>query len=118
MKKNKMIINQCPNFYKIVNFAFLEDDVITQKLIQIYNNFVFSIDEKSRDDLRMAAQLDFVINKYIEDYYFRKEMQRGMQEFEKYQSDDATRSIVKGVLNCFDRYEVSYTRTIYFARWI
>ena len=26
----------------------------------------------------MIKQMDFVVNKYIEDYYFRKEMQRHM----------------------------------------
>ena len=118
MKKNKMILNHCPNFYKISDFGFLEDDSISQRLIQVYKNFVFSVNAENREDLKMVAQLDFVINKYIEDYYFRKEMQKGMEEIKVKQTGDVIRSVVEGVLSCFDRYEVSYTRTIYFARWI
>lgn len=118
MKKNKKILNHCPNFYKIINFGFLEDDKISQQLIEVYKNFVFSVDHTNTKDLKMVAQLDFVINKYIEDYYFRKEMKRGLEEVKVRESEDVFRCIAKAILNCFERYEVSYTRTIYFARWI
>ena len=118
MKKNKMILKQCPNFHKISDFGYLEDDDISGRLIGVYKNFVFSIDPNNKEDLKMVARLDLVINKYIEDYYFRKEMQRGMEEIRVKKSNDVIRSIVEGIINCFDRYEMSYTRTIYFARWI
>ena len=41
MKKNKIILKHCPNFYKIINFEFLEEDSISAKLIGIYENFIF-----------------------------------------------------------------------------
>ena len=31
MKKNKQILKHCPNFYKIVNFEFFEDDKLSEK---------------------------------------------------------------------------------------
>ena len=119
MKKNKMILkNHCPNFYKIINFGFLEDDNISLRLIQVYKNFVFSINPENRHDLKMVGRLDFVINKYIEDYYVRQEMQKGMEEIKTKQSGDIIRNAVEGVLRSFDRYENSFTRVISFARWI
>mgnify|MGYP003308419335 CR=1 FL=1 len=45
MKKNKIILKHCPNFYKIINFEFADDDRITSKLIEIYKDY---IDEKAR----------------------------------------------------------------------
>ena len=118
MKKNKLILKHCPNFYKIINFEFLEDDFISQKLIQVYKNFIFTVETTRAEDIKLISQLDFVIHKYIEDYYFRKEMQKSMEEMRIKKSEDIMRSIVEGVIDCFDRYEISYTRTIYFARWI
>lgn len=118
MQKNKVILSHCPNFYKIINFEFFEDDYISQKLIQIYKDFIFDIDVSNKKDLKIIEQLDFVINKYMEDYYFRKEMQNGMANIRVKKSDDMLRNIAVGVIECFDSYELSYTRTIYFARWI
>jgi len=118
MKKNKVILEHCPNFYKIINFDFFDDDYISQKLIQIYKDFIFAIDHENKADLKLVEQIDFVINKYIEDYYFRKEMQKGMAGIRIKKTEDMMRSIVQGVIECFDSYEMSYTRTIYFARWL
>ena len=118
MKKNKQILKHCPNFYKIINFEFHEEDFISQKLVQIYKDFIFEIDLDNKVDIKTIEQIDFVINKYIEDYYFRKEMQKSMASIRVKKSSNIIRSVVEGVINCFDSYEISYTRTIYFARWI
>ena len=118
MKKNKTVLNHCPNFYKIIDFEFFEDDTISEKLVQIYKDFIFDIDLDNKEDIYVIEQIDFVINKYIEDYYFRKEMQRSMLDIKVKQSTNLTRDIVEGVINCFESYESGYTRNIYFARWI
>ncbi|MDD4706248.1 MAG: hypothetical protein PHS24_03450 [Bacilli bacterium] len=118
MKKNKIIINYCPNFYKIINFDFFEGDYISKKLIEIYKDFIFDIDLDNEDDIYMVKQMDLVVNKYIEDYYFRKEMQRNMLNIRVKKSSRLVRDIAQSIINCFDSYENGYTRNIYFARWI
>lgn len=118
MKKNKLILNHCPNFYKIINFDFFEGDYISEKLVEIYKNFIFDIDLDNEDDIYMVEQIDFVVNKYIEDYYFRKEMQRSMMNIRVKKSSQLVRDIAQSIINCFDSYENGYTRNIYFARWI
>ncbi len=118
MKKNKEIINHCPNFHKIINFDYFEGDFISEKLIEIYKDFIFEIDLNNKKEIDMIKQIDFVINKYIEDYYFRKEMQRSMQNIRVKNSGNLLKDIVEEVINCFDSYEYGYTRNIYFARWI
>ena len=40
MKKNKQIIKYCPNFYKIINYEILEGDVLTYKIISIYQDYL------------------------------------------------------------------------------
>lgn len=118
MKKNKIVLKHCPNFYKIINFEFLEDDNISAKLIDIYENFIFDIDVDSSSDVKLVEKLDFVINKYIEDYSFRKEMQRRLLNIRVKQSDNLLKMIVDGIITAYDSYETGYTRNIYFARWI
>ena len=43
MDKNKAIIDNCPNFYKIINFDYFADDIFTDKLIKIYRMYIFSV---------------------------------------------------------------------------
>ena len=48
---NKEIIKHCPNFYRIINFEFFEVDKLTEKLIGVYEKFIFSIDAYNPSDL-------------------------------------------------------------------
>ena len=118
MKKNKMILKHCPNFYNIINFDYFEDDYISEKLVQIYKDFIFNIDLNNQEDIEMIKQIDLVINKYMVDYYFRKEMQRSMLNIRVQKTDNIIRDIAKSIIECFESYESGYTRNIYFARWI
>ena len=40
MNINKKIIGYCKNFYKIINFKPYEEDVISDRLIKIYQNYM------------------------------------------------------------------------------
>ena len=71
MDKSKQIIENCPNFYKIVNFDYFEDDNFTASLIKIYRTFIFSVDPINENDLKKVIELDNVLAKYIDDYVFR-----------------------------------------------
>ena len=80
MNKNKMILQYCPNFYRIINFDF-EDDSLTDKLISVYRRFIFSIDIKDMKEVKTANQIDKILAKYIEDCQFRKEFKDGLMHF-------------------------------------
>ena len=118
MNKNKLVLKHCPNFYKIVNFEYLEDDRISEKLINIYKDYIFDINLDNTRDVELIEKIDVVLNKYIDDYYFRKEMQRDLLKIRVKASDNFLRGIVEGIVTAFETYEQGYTRNIYFARWI
>jgi len=115
MKKNKQILKYCPNFYKIINFEYLEDDFITYKLISVYEDYIFN---SHADDLENLTKLDYAVNKYIEDYFFRKEMRRGLTEIRVKKGDNIIEIIVNSIIRLSENYDMGFTRNIYFARWI
>lgn len=41
MNKNKLVLEMCPNFYRIINFEYFEEDLVSGKLIKIYEDFIF-----------------------------------------------------------------------------
>ncbi|MCH5167684.1 MAG: hypothetical protein J1F35_07355 [Erysipelotrichales bacterium] len=118
MKENKQILKHCPNFYKILNFEYLEDDKLSEKLLDVYQTFVFKVDIKNNQEVAKLEQLDSILCKYIDDYFFRKELKTEMKKIKVRKDEDILTAIVNWIIRVFDNYEVGYTRNIYFSRWI
>ncbi len=118
MNRNKIILKNCPNFYKIINFDYPEGDNISERLITIFQEYIFSVDINDTDELKKITELDKVLNKYIDDYLFRKEMRYGLLQLRFKKDDDLLRAITEQILRLFSNYEEGLTRNIYFSRWI
>ena len=118
MNKNKLILKHCPNFYKIINFDYNIEDKLTIKLIDIYKSYIFNNDFNNEEDLIKIEKFDSVINKYLNDYHFRKDMADKLLNIKvKSNSNSLINTIVDKIIELFDNYEMGYTRNIYFARW-
>ena len=119
MRSNKEVLKYCPNFYRIVNFDYTSDDYITEKLISIYEDYIFKIDLANLEDIETATKIDRVLGKYIEDYSFRKELRKELVQVRiKKSCTDMLKAIVDSVIAIFTRYEEFTTRNIYISRWI
>lgn len=118
MKKNKIILEYCPNYYKIKNYDFDENDFLTLKIINIYEDFIFDIDIKNENDITKIKELDKILGKYIEDYNFRKDVKQSLMNIRVRRESNIINVIVDHLINFFENYEDGYTRNIYFARWI
>ena len=119
MDRNKQILEFCPNFYKILEFTPYEDDKISGKLIKLYQKYIFEIDVNNQEDVESVKQLDHVISKYIDDYLFRKEMQKQIVNIKiRKDAKDILKEIIKSILKIFDNYEEYTTRVIYISWWI
>ena len=119
MQINKQIIGLCPNFYKIIEFNPYEDDIISKKIIKLYQEYIFSIDINNPLDVESVINLDKVISKYIDDYLFRKEMQKQILNIKvKKDAKDILKDIIHSIIKIFDNYEEYTTRVIYISKWI
>ena len=118
MKKNKIILNHCKNYYKIEDFEYDNDDYITDKLISLYEDYIFNINEKNNDDIKKIETLDIILGKYVDDYVFRKEIKKQVLNITVNRDSNIIESIVNSLIKLFENYEEGYTRNIYFARWI
>ncbi len=119
MNNGKEVIALCQNYYKIVNFEYDEDDFISEKLINIYKDYLFKININNNDDVKTAKKMDEVLNKYIDDYVFRKEMNKELLKVKISRScADILKAIVDSILAIFNHYQEYTTRNIYVSRWI
>ena len=115
---NKEILNYCPNYYNIVNFDFKDSDLISEKLINIYKNFVFSINVENREEIEKVQELDRVLSNYIHDYLFRSTLQKEIVTVKVKRDTNILKSLVDSIINIFSNYEEYTTRKIYISKWI
>ena len=117
MNESNEILKYCPNYYYIVNFDFNENDIISDKLLTIYKNYIFSIDVQNPEDLQKAEDLDRILASYINDYLFRSTLQKEILTV-RVQRDNFIRNLVDAIIKIFSNYEEYTTRKIYISKWI
>jgi len=118
MNNNKEILKYCPNYYNIVNFDFNDSDLISEKLINIYKNYVFSINPQNRDEIEKVQELDRVLSNYIHDYLFRSTLQKEIITVKVKKDNNILRNLVDIIIRIFTNYEEYTTRRIYISKWI
>ena len=118
MNNNREILKYCPNYYNIVNFDFNEDDLISEKLINIYKSYVFSIDLSNIEEINKVQELDRVLSNYLKDYIFRSELQKEIVTVKVKKDCNIVKSFVDAIIRIFINYEEYTTRKIYISKWI
>ena len=119
VNKNKLVLEMCPNFYRIINFEYFEEDLVTEKLIKIYEDFIFKADIKNEEEAKMVKKIDYVLGKYIDDNLFRRKMQKEIFNVKVTRNyKNKLLAVVENIIAIFNHYEQDTTRSIYIARWI
>lgn len=119
MENNKIILGYCPNFDRIINTDFLEDDNLSLQLVKIYRDFIFKIDVDNSDDIEKISLFDKTMGKYVDDYFFRKTLQKEIFRMKvKNRSSDPVRTIVDAIINIYKQTMDDQTRKIYISKWI
>ena len=79
----------------------------------------YTTDNSSMHDLDALSNYDYVLNRYIDDYEFRKELKKEIVHVKiKKSCTDILKAIVESIIHIFDKYVESTTRKITIARWI
>ncbi len=118
MNRNKDILKYCPNYYTIINFDFKDNDIVSDKLIKVYKSYIFSIDEKSEEDIKRVEELDNVLASYIKDYLFRSTLQKEIMTVKVKKDNNVLKNLVDIIIKIFTNYEEYTTRKIYISKWI
>lgn len=118
MNKNREVLTHCPHFYTIINFEYYSDDFVSEKLIDIYEKFIFSTDITIETNVVKIEKLDDALFKYINDYCFREQIQEDIVKVRVVRGDNILETIVNAVINFFDKYDKICTRKVQVTRWI
>lgn len=116
--KNILVLKHCPHFYTIINFEYYSDDIISEKLIDIYEKYIFSVDINDSENIKKIEKLDTTLYKYINDYCFREQVKTDIMKIKVQRGENILETIVSAIIKLFDNYEKICARKVPMTRWI
>ncbi len=117
--ENKIVIKYCKDYYRIINEEFNELDLMSDKVIEIYQQFLFSINVRNKSELKIATELNKSVVRYFDDREFKTILTNVLKSLKVPKSEKNLVSyIVSVIIKEHDKYLEGYTRNLYIPRWI
>lgn len=118
MNKNQEVLKHCPHFYTIINFEYYSDDFISEKLIDVYEKFIFSTDITKLENVNRIEKLDTILYKYINDFAFREQAKKDIIKVKVKRGENVLETVVNAIIKFFENYETFRLRKVQMTRWI
>ena len=117
--KNKIVIKYCSDYYRIINERFSSLDIMSDKVIGVYQEYIFSIDPKNKIELKKAMLINKAVAKYFDDSEFKKQLTKFLTTFKVPKgTSDIVLHIVNAIIAQYNTYLEGYTRNLYIPKWI
>jgi len=117
--KNLEILKYCPDYYKIIEEEIMDNDTVSTKIIQIFQEYTFSIDVNNKEQVILLKKLTDAVKRYFEDNEFKKEVSNLMATLRiKVGINNVFEFISKKIVEVYDKYLEFYTRNLYIPRWV
>lgn len=116
---NKIVLKYCKDYYRIINEEFSESDYMTDKVINIYQSYIFSINVNKKDEVRKASDLNKAVARYIDDREFKTLLNKYLMALKISKSIENVISYIAGcIIREYEKYMEGFTRNLYIPRWV
>ena len=116
---NKVVINYCKDYYRIINEEFSEQDYMSDKVINVYQSFIFSINARSKNEMKKAVDLNKAVVRYFDDREFRTLLNNFLISLKVSKKEtNIVTYIVNAIIGQYEKYMEGFTRNLYIPRWI
>lgn len=117
--ENKIVLKYCKDYYRIINEEFSELDYMSDKVIQIYQSFIFSIDVKNKTEIKKVTALNNAVARYFDDREFKTFLTNFLIGLKVSKSEtNVMRFIAEAIIKQHEKYMEGFTRNLYISRWI
>ena len=117
--ENKIVLKYCKDYYRIINEEFSELDYMSDKVIQIYQAFIFSIDVKNKTEIKKVTALNNAVARYFDDREFKTYLTNFLIGLKVSKSEtNVMRFIAEAIIKQHENYMEGFTRNLYISRWI
>ena len=117
--ENKIVLKYCKDYYRIINEEFNELDYMSDKIIHIYQSYIFSINIKSKSEIKKATDLNTAVVRYFDDRAFRTLLNNFLSSLKVSKKETDIMAYIAGaIIKEYDKYMEGFTRNLYIPRWI
>lgn len=116
---NKVVLKYCPDYYRIINEEFNELDYMSDKIIEIFQQYIFSIDIRNKSEIKKISSLNKALVRYFDDREFKTILTNFLLALKVPKGTKNVISIiVDNIIEQHLKYMEGFTRNIYIPRWI
>ena len=116
---NKVILKYCPNYYRIINEEFYELDYISDKVIQVLQAYIFTVNIKNKPELKRITELDKALVRYFDDREFKTYLTNHLIALKVSKNEpNIMRFIAMSIIGAYEKYLEGFTRNLYISKWI
>ena len=117
--ENKIVLKYCKDYYRIINEEFSELDFLSDKVIQIYQTFIFSINARKKEELKKSTDLNTAVVRYFDDREFKTILNSFLTALKVSKKETNVIGFIAGeIIKEYDKYMEGFTRNLYIPRWI
>ena len=116
---NKVILKYCPNYYRIINEEFYELDYISDKVIQVLQAYIFTVNIKNKPELKRITELDKALVRYFDDREFKTYLTNHLIALKVSKKEpNIMKYIANAIIEAHEKYLEGFTRNLYISKWI
>lgn len=115
----KKILENCPNYDKIVNYEYPYGDMLTKKLIDWYRELIFSANGNNENQLLLIRALDRSLYLYIKDNRYKRGLRKIVNVDElTFENKGIIKEVIKKLIDFTSNYEKKEVREVKVAKWL
>ena len=115
----RKILENCPNFDKIVNYEYPYGDVLSKKLIDWYRELIFSANGNNESQLMVINALDKSLYLYVKDNKYKRGIRKIISANElSFENKEVIKEVIKRIIEFTNNYEKKELRDLSIARWL
>ena len=115
----KTILENCPNFDKIVHYEYSYGDYLSKKLIDWYRELIFSANGKDENQLMLIKALDRSLYLYVRDNKYKRGIRKVITVDELVlDNKESIRNFIKKLIEFTSNYEKKEVREVSVSKWL
>ena len=115
----KKILDNCPNFDRIIHYEYPYGDILSKKLIDWYRELIFSANGNNENQLMLIHALDYSLYLYVRDNKYKRELRKIITVDElTFENKELIKDVIKRLIEFTNNYEKKEVREVSVSKWL
>lgn len=115
----KKVLENSPNFEKIIHYEYPYGDILSKKLIDWYRELIFSASGNNENQLLLIRALDRSLYLYVRDNKYKRGLRKIITTDElTFENKDLIKDVIKRLIEFTNNYEKKEVREVSVSKWL